>query len=410
MTSSWSPPFCTSRNCPNSHPVLPNWARKDGHFITKSRGIVQRFRCPLCEKHLSRATYRIEFRAKRCTDLHAIAHGINSGQGVRTLARQLGLRPETILNRIARIARQAIGIQVEARNHLTSTENLVSDGLVSYTWSQYFPSNYTGLWGALSQFCHTVDYAVQRRCGRMTSGQRKRRDQLDASCSFPRGSLSASFQRVYNHALSLASSHTRTLHTDEHKTYARIVARMSGKLSLPSDITLQPPDTKPAAGTPQPHDSIHRQSELWPQTQLRHHVTSSRASRTLSNPLMAANYFDREIRKDCANHTRETVQWSRDANNAMARMYLYVVEHNFLKPYRIKPKHERRTHGEVAGVSVDFCKTVRQKLFGTRYFFSRIEADMLPSEQKTWRCEWPNPHKSGVFKSASTKLWPAVLA
>ncbi len=50
------------------------------------------------------------------------------------------------------------------------------------------------------------------------------------------------------------------------------------------------------------------------------------APRTLNNDLFAVNYFDREIRKDQSNHTRETVQFSRDVNNAMDRLLPVSVE------------------------------------------------------------------------------------
>ena len=39
------------------------------------------------------------------------------------------------------------------------------------------------------------------------------------------------------------------------------------------------------------------------------------------------------IKEDQSNHVRETVGFSRDVNNAMDRLRMYTVYHNYVKPY-----------------------------------------------------------------------------
>ncbi|MCX7788486.1 MAG: hypothetical protein N2442_12415 [Spirochaetes bacterium] len=55
----------------------------------------------------------------------------------------------------------------------------------------------------------------------------------------------------------------------------------------------------------------------------------SRRARTRSNPLFAVNYLDREVRKDAANHVRETTRGSRNVKDLMNRLALNQVVHNY---------------------------------------------------------------------------------
>jgi len=77
---------------------------------------------------------------------------------------------------------------------------------------------------------------------------------------------------------------------------------------------------------------------------------SSHLPRTIHNPLFSSNYTDRELRKDLANHHRESVCFNRNVANGMLRLWAYLMWHNYLKPYRIRwPKGRRpATHAEAS--------------------------------------------------------------
>lgn len=377
MIESWHPPFCINPQCVNVKPAGTGWAVRRGSFWTDKAGAVPRFSCKACGRGMSASTFNIEFRTKYALPLEKIEQAIDSGEGVRSIGRSLKVHPDVIMSRLARLARQTIALQVEARDHVVATsslpEPLVVDGLDSFVWSQYFPVSITILAGGRSQFCHLGDYSVERRRGRMTEAQRKRREELDAICMFPEHSLAQSCERIFTHAHNLVKEgkEPRVLDTDKHKQYVRTLK----KILEPNDL-------------------------------MQHHRTSSKAPRTFRNPLMAANYLDRELRKDSANHTRETVQWSKEANNCMARFCLYMGTHNFLKPYRINQRtNPMVSHAEKAGVDGDFCRRARELIFGTRAFYSRLKGRILPSETMTWLRQWPNPHGAGV-----RRLWPMEMA
>lgn len=64
----------------------------------------------------------------------------------------------------------------------------------------------------------------------------------------------------------------------------------------------------------------------------------------------AVNYLDRQIRKDLSDHVRETVQWAKNSNDMMARLVIYQLFRNYLKPFRIRSgPGDIRTHGNVYG-------------------------------------------------------------
>jgi hypothetical protein len=112
--------------------------------------------------------------------------------------------------------------------------------------------------------------------------------------------------------------------------------------------------------------------------QFRHICCSSIAPRTVSNPLFSVNYLDREIRKDLAEHTRETVQFGRNVSNQMERLAIYRTYHNYFKPYRIRGSEENRlSHAQKAGIPGDSIRRELKTLFTQRRFLSRIKGILI---------------------------------
>ena len=70
--------------------------------------------------------------------------------------------------------------------------------------------------------------------------------------------------------------------------------------------------------------------------EITHHVTSSKARRTRSNPLWEVNLADLLIRHSGSNHKRETIAWSKRRQAAAERLFAFVVWRNFIKGRREK--------------------------------------------------------------------------
>ncbi len=351
------PPFCPNPDCRNHHPddISPpkrkNWFHKDGSYQSKVMPrSIQRFVCIRCGKRFSSQTFSLDYGVKKRLPYQRIFQQINSGSGIRSLARNLGVTDKVITNRISRLARQAIGLHALLREQFTLTEELTADGFESFTGSQYYPNNFHLAVGKSSQYLYGIDYAHIRRKGRMTNAQKQRRKDLEQQWRAPPGDIVRSFTRIIRQIGRYMDEHCDTplmLYTDEKQEYRRVLA-----------------------GLP------------W----IRQQTIPSTEPRTLRNQLFAVNYYDREIRKDQSNHTRETVEFSRDVNNAMDRLWIYGAYHNYEKPYRVGVKGmENVTHAECAGIPAVGIRRLWKYFFTRRFIVTHL--NLTESERYSWyRC------------------------
>jgi transposase-like protein len=361
------PPFCPNSSCKHHFARRPQarWWMRKGFFPTKREGPIQRFVCRSCGKTFSSQTFSVHYFVKKRIDLRRVFRSINSASGVRDIAREFGVTDKVILNRLSRLARQAIGMSASMRRGFHLREDLVADGFESFVYSQYFPNNFTILVGADSQFLYLTDYAQMNRKGRMTAGQKRHRERLRRRFPIEPGQIASSFGRIVRSAhawwAQSPGKPSLTLDTDRKREYVHALAH------------------NPAIrGAMESGRFIHRQ-------------TDSSAPRTLANPLMAVNYFDREIRKDQANHCRQTLQWSKDVNRSMERMVVYGAYHNFFKRFRIKDSADVM-HAEVAGFSRREIERHRRRFFTRRYFIDHLKLE--ESEWRTWFGVWKSPTKA----------------
>lgn len=344
------PTFCPNPLCPNHQPgrtLFRRWFHRLGFYETKAFGPVRRYRCRQCRTSFSDQTFALDYFVKKPVSYQTILDKHSSSSGIRAIARTLGVSHQTIINRIARLARQDLALQAYLTEGMMLGEDLVADGFESFVQDQYQPNNIHLLVGALSQFLYTFDYAHLRRKGKMTAYQKSERDRREQTYLRPAGTLTPSFRRVLDTLEQLGASRPQdgqlTLFTDKKKEYQRLIAQ------------------SPVFGD---------------QGAFVHRTISSHRARTSTNPLFAVNYFDREIRKDNANHVRESVQFSRDVNNCNDRLAVYQMYHNYMKPYRIDHRSKRSLrHAQVAGISRRKIDEELATIFQERRFFSHVRLD-----------------------------------
>ncbi len=334
-----------------------------GRHHTAAFGAVQRFRCRGCRRTFSSQTLSIDYYVKRPVDYRRLLRAMGECAGVRGCARSLGISPNCVINRTMRAARSALWQHAQALEHISLDEDLAADGFESYAVSQYFPNNLHTLAGVDSQYVYAIDGVTIRRKGRMTDGQKRRRDELEQRCrADPRG-VEKSFARIVEQAVRLHAESARarlTLYTDKKTDYMRACAASAA-----------------VVGWRQAGRFIHRR-------------ISSRAARTVDNPLFAVNYIDRQLRKDLHEHTRETVCFARNENLQMERLAIYTAEHNAAKPFRInQPVGDTATHASVAGVEAQALADIRRRLYRNRKFFTRTS---LPEwAERIWRRRYSTP-------------------
>ena len=251
------------------------------------------------------------------------------------------------------MARQALAIHTELCSGLSLDEDLVADGFESFTKSQYFPNNINILIGKESQFWLLSDYAHMRRKGRMTAFQKKRNEELRPYTSINNVTIYKSFSSLVNtaHYFMMKSGRRNiSLYTDEHQQYKMVMDLFNA-------------DNK---------------------EKINHIQISSKRARTLTNPLFAVNYTDREIRKDCSDHARETCQSAKNVANAMDRLAIYRMYHNFIKPFRINERNNTlETHATMAGMGRKKIYTEMKTAFTQRRFLGKV-LNMSGSDLKIW--------------------------
>jgi hypothetical protein len=239
----------------------------------------------------------------------------------------------------------------------TLQEALVADGFESFTVSQYFPNNIHLLVGKDSQYLYGCNYVSIRRKGRMTDAQRGRRGELERRYGVVGKGLEHSFAELLLDSaplVSLSPKEPVLLYTDEKKEYVRALKSIAKGI---------------------------------------HHIRiSSHKPRSVVNPLFAANYMDRQIRKDQANHVRETVCFARNVNNVMSRLFVYFTYHNYLKAYRER-ESAKRSHAEVAGISRKRIMKELRHVFTCRAFFMR--SDLRGFWRDLWLKRLITPLKEG---------------
>ena len=345
------PEFCPNFSCHHHYGEIrtrKRWWVYDGVYDSDREGEVQRYRCNDCGKRFSDATFSLDYYAKKRVNLYRLRRMIVCGSSVRATARQLFVSPSTVTRRMVILARQSMAADAQLRDQQVRAESLVADGFQSFWVSQYHPNNFNLLCGSDSQYVYALTTVSLKRSGRMSDHQRQRRDSIErAHPSDPKG-LERSFTELMSVAARLKRGDTQgeplSLYTDEHQVYPRCLAPFG-------------------------------------HTEVRHSRVSSTSPRSGSNPLFAVNYLDREIRKDCAEHHRETVCFARSAAMSVARMWVYLLWHNIEKPYRISPQSSI-THAQAAGIRAQEVRRQRRRMLRKRAFFTR--SVLCESQRRDW--------------------------
>ena len=180
-----------------------------------------------------------------------------------------------------------------------------------------------------------------KRKGRKTKYQEKKLKKLYKKVRFEKGALSKSFSEVIDEFYKFAGT------SDKH-------------VSLYTDMK---PEYKTAF--------INNESYKELKDRVAHKRIHSKKHRIISDDSFTYEYLERELRKDQANHRRETKCFSGNVCSCMDRMNVYFFYHNYIKDYRIKNRiYKGISHAEIAGVPVSKIRKVLKEIFIKRVFVS----------------------------------------
>ena len=290
------PPHCPNPVCPSHADPTLSWRWQRAGFFSRlaSPQRVQRYRCVPCGRYFSDQTFSTTYWLKRPALLVETFHALTHCTGFRQLARKHGGSPQTFMRLALRLGRHCLLFHERQRPRGELTEPLTLDGLRTFEYSQYHPSEFHVAVGQHSDFTYGFTHSELRRSGSMTAGQRARRALLERRHGRPDP---RSVQREVSRLLGIvtAGATQLVLWTDEHQAYPRALA------------------------------------EQWHLRHREHHTVSSRAVRDHRNPLRAVNHLDGFVRHSCANHKRETIAFSKSRASAIARMWAFLTWRNHVK-------------------------------------------------------------------------------
>ena len=364
----YKPPFCPNPQCVNHKYVLKenkyNWYAKDGFYSSKVYGKIQRYKCRTCKIRFSKQTFSIDYYAKKKVNYQNLLKELISTSSISDMSRRFRVSHNTVLNKIKRLARQAIAANSILRENVSLHEPYVSDGFESLAVNFYYPNNINIAIGKTSLFFYQFNYSVIKRTGLLTDKQKNERTHYESIWKADTKSVEHAFHELLFELLKLPSSASDRfpidLYTDKKLEYRRAICKDKWLLTL-------------------------YQAHI-----LRHYQISSKEPRTINNPLFPVNYMDRQFRKDLAEHVIKSVCFGKNVNNQMERLYIYQFYHNYLKKTRVREK-TFITHSQLAGIPDSIRKNHLQKLFTSRYFITRL--NLTDTERKCWSRNYETPLK-----------------
>jgi hypothetical protein len=308
----------------------------------------------------------MNFYLKKNTDFRAFAKDILNCTSGLFCARKHGYSSDSVRIRVDRLARNSLILLSEAFSRYKIDEDLVADGLESFSVNKYFPNNINILMGSKTQIIYAFNLCHFRRKGQMTELQKKKIKTEYQHKSFKYNDLQNSMKRISDKATILAQNSVRsflTLHTDENPAYPIALKKNQSEL----------------------------ETEM--QNKVNHKTISSKEPRSKRNALFSVNYMDREIRKNIPDHRRKTVCFSRNDRNMMSRFAWHAASHNFFKPRNICSA-ALQTDARHASVLLDCDSQVnymKENFFDKRFLlsFSHLGQD----ETSIWTKSIHTPHK-----------------
>ena len=359
-------PACALHMPPKEGEYPPFYIRK-GFYHTHVVGRVQKYQCKHCGKFFGDRTFKLDYFTKKSLSYNEIEHDHAASATVYSMARKHKCSSASIQNRMDRFARNSLGMLCILQENLDLREDLVADGFESFDCSQYFPNNINLMLGEESQYVYGTTHCTLRRKGRMTAEQKARRKELEKIFKAKPTAIRDSFAEALKSASALWNEKTKDslrLITDKHKAYPLAIQRITPLV-----------------------DAMHRGVFV-------HETHSSKIPRTTQNPLFSANYYDREIRKDLANHHRESKCFTRNVANGLMRLTVYIHYHNFLKPFRVKwTGHKEIKHSTIAGIDPAQVARLHKNFYTERIFITHLK--LTPEQERIWLKGNRTPLKQG---------------
>lgn len=368
------PKRCNCVKCPNSQGSPQDWFTRFGFYRTEAHGLVQRYRCKRCHSTFSEQSRSLHYYAKRRLPLAAVWSSLLEGASMREIARRYHTTPAAVQGAILRLGRQAMALQLRLLEQLRPRNQVVYDGLRTCVTSQDYPCDITTVVDPQGETILTMTHTVMRRGGNMTPSQRSRLRQKLQVWSPEPGKMSQDISLTYREIwdyLRAPEGGTALIDTDEQPLYRSQLRR----------------------------DPVG--AHFVTAGKLKHRCTPGSAPRTIDNRLFAVNYVDRLLRHRLKEHTRETIAIGRNAVMQMHRAWIFAVDHNCLREYRVK-RPDAGCHAAQGAVGKSVVSHLTAGLFAYRF---DVEYVQVPTSiRQVWEARLPGPPLRWKTRQKGTSL------
>ena len=222
----FAPRFCPNSRCPFRSQAPDNFARRHGYFYSAARGgPIVRYRCTLCRRTFSFATFRYSYRQKKPqldATLMRLRFIVTSLRGA---ARLLVINRKTVVRKLLRLARHGEALHGFLLNRARLSGEFQLDELETFESNRFQPLTVPLLIEKHTYFLVGWAVAPMRRKGRLTPLQRKMRTQHEAI----HGKRPYRSDGAVRRCLGLLKGRVRgpvLLETDRKPSYQRIARRL----------------------------------------------------------------------------------------------------------------------------------------------------------------------------------------
>ena len=292
------PPRCPYRACTFHRDPRPGAFRRHGQYHALCRAHpVPRFRCGGCSRTFSRQTFRADYRDHR-PDLNArLFQSLASGLGLRQTARNLGLSLRCCELKFRKIARHLRRLNLNLRGPLPEHSSFQMDEFETFEARRNTrPLTMPVLIERDSRFVVWAESAPIRPRGKMTPARGRALAEDEKRFGRRRDASIWSLRRTLRRGSQLASSLSRVLlETDKKTIYARLAREVFGR------------------------------------DRLVHHTTSSRAPRTVFNPLFAINHTEAIGRDNMGRLRRQSWLVSKRRRYLDLALQLFASYRNYVR-------------------------------------------------------------------------------
>ena len=329
----WRPPFCPNEKCKHHNRLPEQWHYKlFGTYrrLSDNRKI-QRFRCRSCKRTFSTQTFSTTYWQKQPHLDAKVFTMVANGMCNRQIARELGVDPVTANRKIERLGRHCLLFLMRELRTAPAAREIVFDGFETFELSQYFPFHHNVAVEKGTDFILFFNDSELRRKGRMTDTQKRRRQELERKHGRPDPKA---IEKAITELLSVVidGHHRVKVYTDDHHQYRKPIQRYRGVID--------------------------------------HSVIPGKQHRDKNNSLWEINLFDRFFRHSNANHTRETLAWSKRRQSSTDRLAIFAVWRNYMNGRRQK---DRRSPTPAMARQMMNRRLTTSDVLSNRIFLGHVE-------------------------------------